>query len=416
MEAPRDYARIGRKITAVLFLSQGLSAAGFIANFTVNALVAVELSGKAAMAGVPGAVVVLGQACGAMVWGYLMELIGRRGGIALGQVGGVIGAAIAAAAVSQRSLLFFLIGLAMVGSARSAVELGRFAAAEVHRPAEKGRAISRVVLGSTAGAIFGPLLVAPTGHMAVALGFSELSGPYSVSIIGLLLAASIVFAGLRPDPRDVGRELARIDGGITLQGKTRPLALILRQPGVIAAVVSVVFAQMVMMVPMSITTVHMKAHHHPLASLSLVISGHTFGMYAFSVFSGWMTDRWGRAPIIVVGSIVMIISCLMAAPSTGFIALFAALFLLGLGWNFAYVAGSALLADQLMPGERAKTQGLNDLLLNLSSGASQVVSGIIYAIGGYGVMAFVAGIMAVVPLAVVLWWRAAVRKTAPAGS
>lgn len=79
----KDYTRIARKITIVLFLSQSLSSAGFIAAFTVNALVGVDLSGQPAMAGVPGAVYVLGQAFGALVWGLSMERIGRRGGLAL---------------------------------------------------------------------------------------------------------------------------------------------------------------------------------------------------------------------------------------------------------------------------------------------------------------------------------------------
>jgi len=107
----KDYTRIARKITLVLFLSQGLSSAGFIAAFTVNALVAVDLTGRTAMAGVPGALYVFGQACGALVWGLSMERIGRRLGLAFGQVLGVIGSAIAMAAVVNRSFLFFLIGL-----------------------------------------------------------------------------------------------------------------------------------------------------------------------------------------------------------------------------------------------------------------------------------------------------------------
>ena len=95
----KDYDRIARKITIVLFLSQSLSSAGFIAAFTVNALVGVDLTGQAAMAGVPGALYVLGQAAGAVVWGFSMERIGRRRSLALGQVIGVIGSVMAVAAV-----------------------------------------------------------------------------------------------------------------------------------------------------------------------------------------------------------------------------------------------------------------------------------------------------------------------------
>jgi predicted MFS family arabinose efflux permease len=266
------------------------------------------------------------------------------------------------------------------------------------------------VLGSTVGAVFGPLLVGPTGKLALWAGVSELAGPYGVGFAGLILAAILIFAGLRPDPRDIGREIARIYPESVPRQGTRSLAEIVRQPGVIVAVASVVFAQMVMVVPMSITSVHMKAHQHALGALSIVISSHTLGMYAFSMLSGRMTDRWGRGQVIILGSVVMILSCLMAAPSTGLIPLGVALFLLGLGWNFAYVAGSALLADQLAPAERAKTQGFNDLLLNLASAGSQVVSGVLYAVGGYGMMALVAAAASTAPLSLAIWWQATGRR------
>jgi MFS family permease len=93
-----------------------------------------------------------------------------------------------------------------------------------------------------------------------------------------------------------------------------------------------------------------------------------------------------------------------------------ALFLLGLGWNFAYVAGSTLLADQLSPGERAKTQGFNDLLLNLASASSQAISGVVYAVGGYGIMALAAAAAAIVPLGVATWWQTKGRQSVTNGT
>ena len=401
----KDYERIARKITMVLFLSQSLSSAGFIAAFTVNALVAVDLTGRLAMAGVPGAVYVVGQACGAVVWGFSMERIGRRRGLAFGQLIGVIGSLIAVAAVVARSFPSFLFGLILVGMARSAVDLGRYAAAEVHQPARRGRAISNVVLGSTMGAIFGPLLLGPAGQLMTWGGYPELAGAYAVGAAVLVVAAILIFGGLRPDPRDIGRELAGMDSASIPWQAARSLGEIVRRPGVVVAMVTMAFAQMVMVVPMSITSVHMKVHEHPLTAVSFVISSHTLGMYAFSVISGRMTDRWGRSPVIILGSTVLILSCLMAAPSVHLLPLAVALFLLGMGWNFAYVAGSTLLADQLSPGERAKTQGFNDLLLNLCSGASQIGSGVVYAAGGFGVMGVAGAAIALVPLGLAVWWQ-----------
>jgi MFS family permease len=367
----------------------------------------VDLTGRTAMAGVPGALYVLGQACGSLIWGFSMEWIGRRRALAFGQVLGVIGSALAMTAVVNRDFVFFLGGLILVGVARSAVDLGRFAAAEVHLPAERGRAIATVVLGSTVGAIVGPLLVGPTGRWAAAAGVSELAGPYGVGFAGLVLAALLIAAGLRPDPRDLGRELARLYPEAVPRQATRSLSEIVRQPGVIVATLSMVFAQLVMVVPMSITSVHMMAHQHPLTAVSVVISAHTLGMFAFSMLSGRLTDGWGRGPVIILGSMLLILSCLLAAPSIHILPLVVALFLLGLGWNFAYVSGSSLLADQLSPAERAKTQGVNDLLLNLASAASQLGSGVVYATGGFGVMGLTAAALAVVPLTLAIWWQLA---------
>lgn len=410
----KDYARIARKITAVLFLVQSLSSAGFIALFTVNTLVGVELTGQRALAGVPEAVRVLGQAFAALAWGYTMERIGRRRGLAIGQVVGVVGSGIAGAAVIARSFPLFLLGMVLMGMARASADLGRFAAAEVHLPAERGRAISNVVLGGTVGSVVGPLLVGPTGHWSLGVGFPELAGPYSVGFLFWGVAGLLVFTGLRPDPRDVGRELAQMNPHtVPHLGRTRALPEILRQPGVIVAIVTVVFAQMVMVMLMVMTSVHMKVLRHPLTAISLMISIHALGMYAFSIISGRLTDRWGRGPVIILGSGLLILSCLMAAPSAGLLPLVIALFLLGLGWNFAYVAGSTLLADQLSPTERAKTQGFNDLLLGVAAAAGSFGSGMMFAAGGYGVLGLVGALASLAPLGLAVWWQLRGRLTPP---
>lgn len=407
----RDYAATARKISAVLFCVQGLSSAGFIAVFTVNALVAADLSGRASMAGLPEAVRVLGQAAAAMAWGYTMERIGRRRGFALGQMVGVIGSAVAGAAVIARSFPLFLAGLVLVGMARASADLGRFASAEVHLPEKRGRAIANVVIGGTVGSVLGPLLVGPTGHLSLSAGLPELAGPYSVGFAVWTLAGILVFFGLRPDPRDIARELSRLHPGAVAHPEgTRSLREIVRQPGVVVAIAAAVFAQMVMVMLMVMTSLHMKVLQHPLAAVSLVISVHTLGMYALAILSGRLTDRWGRGPVIVAGSILLVLSCLMAAPSTGLLPLLVALFLLGLGWNLVYVAASALLSDQLSPSERAKTQGLNDLLLGLASAAGSFSSGLIFAAAGYATLSVVAACAALVPLGLTLWWRIGARR------
>ncbi|HRQ23244.1 MAG TPA: MFS transporter, partial [Anaerolineales bacterium] len=230
------------------------------------------------------------------------------------------------------------------------------------------------------------------------------------------IGAVVVFVGLRPDPREIGAQVAeQFPEARAGTGVVRSVLQIMRVPAAQVAVVSMVLGQMVMVLVMVITSLHMRGHHHGLTDISIVISSHTFGMYAFSIISGRLADRWGRGPVILVGSATLVISCLAATISPDVLPLGVALFLLGLGWNFCYVGGSTLLADQLSPLERARTQGFNDLLIGLASALGSLQSGFIFASLGYEMMAYVSAAVALIPLAVVAVWmgkRSAVRAGA----
>src|SRR5688500_12222729 len=188
----QEYQRLARKITRTLFVAQSLGSAGFIAASTVNALVAVSLSGRIAWSGVPSAVYQLGAALAAIGWGHTSDRIGRRGSLVIGLILGSIGAALSGSAVVVGMFGLLLGGSALMGAAQAGLQLGRFAAAEVHPAAERGRAISNVVVGGTIGAVFGPLLVGPMGRWARSAMIDELAGPYLASLVLFALAATIV--------------------------------------------------------------------------------------------------------------------------------------------------------------------------------------------------------------------------------
>lgn len=405
-----ELSRTARKITFTLFLAQSLYSAGFIAAATVNSILGAELGGNP-WAGVPAAVLLLGSAFSASAWGLVMDRIGRRNGIALGLILGIAGSGLVIWAANQSLLFVMLAGMAMIGFAHAAVLLGRFAAAEVNPPEKRGGAISNVVLGGTVGAIFGPLLVGPLGVISLRLGLDELSGAYIAGLALFGIASVIVLIGLRPDPRDVGVQVATLYPSSTPAGEARPIGVILRQPAALTAVTAMVLGQVVMVAIMVITSLHMKGHNHGLGDISAVISAHTFGMYAFSVVSGRLADKWGRGPVILTGAATLLLACLAAPLSPDVLPLAVSLFLLGLGWNFCFVGGSTLLADQLSPAERARTQGVNDLLVGLASATGSLGSGLVFAATSYTVISLVAGALALIPLVMVLTWMR--RKQVP---
>ncbi len=393
-----DLKRIAIKITTVLFIAQSLASAGFIAAAAINPILGAKLASDRSLATLPTAAYLLSGALSASAWGYLMDRIGRRNGIALGLVIGVLGNALVLFAIASSSFLLVIIGLVMMGTTNSAVLLGRFAAAEVNPPDRRGRAISAVVLGGVIGTILARVSAVPVSGFAVSIGMDELAGAYLTTLALFAIAAALVFVGLRPDPRDIGKEVAKQYPEPTPQGEARPISLILRQPAAILAIAAMALGQVVMVAIMVITSLHMEDHQHARSDIYSVISAHTFGMFAPSIVSGWLLDKIGRGRMILIGSLTLLLSCITAPLSPDVLPLGIALFLLGVGWNFCFVGGSTLLADQLSPLERSRTQGTNDFLVGLASAIISLSSGFIFDATSYTMMAVIAGFLSLIPL------------------
>jgi len=383
-----------RRLKWTLFGAQAMGSAGFLVASTVTPIVGAQLSGRLAFAGVPTAVYWGGAALATLLWGRLMDPIGRRKTLAIGLLVGVVGASVASLFVVRHSFVGFVFGLAMMGAANSALQLARFMAGEVHRIEERGRAISTVVLGGTVGAVLGPALVGPMSALATSLGGPPLAGPYAASAAFFSLGAVLVAALLWPDPGDLAKAVQ--SAGARPATAERGIREILSDPAVRVAGLTMAIAQVVMVMLMVITSLHMSHHHHALSSIAAVMSSHVFGMYAFSVVSGRIADRWGRGPLIRVGAVVLVVSCLMATLSVSAAPLGLALFLLGLGWNFCYVGGSTLLSDSLSQAERARIQSLNDFVLTSLAGTGSALSGLVFSAFGYAIMGYVSALVSLI--------------------
>ncbi|MGH2417932.1 MAG: MFS transporter, partial [Candidatus Limnocylindria bacterium] len=363
---PIDEARLPglrRRMVWTLFAVSALGTTGYIAAVTAGTLVAAEMAGTASAGGLPTTTTTLGTAAAASLLSLLMVRFGRRPGMLVGIATGATGGAVALVAILAGSLPIFLLGSALTGFANGAGQLGRYIAADMAVPERRAATIGTVVWGATIGAVAGPNLVAPAGAIASGLGLPPLAGAYLLTIGFLGLALLMAFVLLRPEPYRLAHPSAmRVHPSGTANAS---VAALLGQPSVLVALVTLVAGQVVMVLIMTMTPLHLTNHGHGLETVGLVLSAHTFGMFALSPISGRLTDRFGSARIIGAGLTTLGVAALLSAlaPPDGGVLLTVALFLLGYGWNLGFVAGSAMLTAGLVLGERTRVQGVADALI-----------------------------------------------------
>ncbi len=407
---PAELARLRRRAVRSLVAGVALGSTGHIAAITIATIAAKDLAGTTALSGLPGATVVLGAAGGATVLSALMARRGRRFGLAAGYGIGVAGALGATLAVIFDVFALLLVATFFIGFGNSSNQLSRYAAADMYPKNRRASAIGTVVWGATVGAVIGPNLVEPSSAIARGLGLPELAGPYLVPVVFVGLAAVLSIVLLRPDPFELADE-SSIRTADTPDGG--PLREVLRRPSVAAAIPALIVGQFVMVLIMTMTPLHMADHGHGLFAVGLVLSAHTFGMFALSPISGRLTDRFGSPAVIFLGSGILVASAVMSAiaPPEGGVVLFVALFLLGWGWNLGFVAGSALLTSSLSLVERTRIQGLADALIWSTAAVASLGSGFIMAAAGYAALGILGTALVAAPV-----WVLATRRRAIGGS
>jgi MFS family permease len=142
-----------------------------------------------------------------------------------------------------------------------------------------------------------------------------------------------------------------------------------------------VITQIVMVGIMTMTTVHMKHHGHSLSDIGMVIGIHVAAMYLPSLVTGILVDKLGRIVMTIASGATLMAAGVVAAvaPTDSMLVLIFALVLLGLGWNFGLISGTALIVDSTNPSNRAKTQGSVDVLVALAGVSGGGLSGIVVA-------------------------------------
>lgn len=388
----------GRSTTAAFFAGVAVANTGFIAAITVTGLVAEQITGSARLSGLPGAIGTFGTALGATAVSVLIGRAGSRAGLSIGYVTAASGAAIAMTATVIASFPVLLAGLLVLGIGHSATQLSRYAAADLHDVQHRARAVGLIVWAGTIGSVIGPSLLEPSGRLAVAARLPELSGAYAVSGAFFTAAALLYVLFLQANRSDSGKRDA-----VTREIEADRRRDLLRLPQVQVALSAMIIGQLVMVLIMAMTPLHIRHIGLGLGTVGFVISAHTLGMFALSPVTGWLTDRFGHVQIIVTGVLLLAGSAVLAAtaPTDGRTQLTFALFILGLGWNFGFVAGSSLLTLGVPVEARTALQGRADSLVWMAAAVASLASGFVLEAAGYATLSVAGGLIALIPLVVV---------------
>lgn len=392
---------VRQRLVAIIFIVSSLVAAGQVAAFTLLPIVAVNLSGSESAAGVPSTLGLLFRALATYPLGWLMGRAGRRPGLTIGLLFGVAGTALSAWAIGGGSFWLFAFGAGIGGVARGAADLARYAAAEISPPDRRAKVIGWVVFAGTIGALAGPLLVTPAVNLAGQVGLTPESGPFWAATLVMAVSVVLTFALLRPDPLLISRLDDAPSANDTTEQTARPLKALLGLWPVRLGIAAMTIGQLVMVMIMIITPLHMDHAGHGTRAISVVILVHQLGMFGLSGGTGWLIDRLGAAVVTIGGALLLVVASLLSPFVVSVAGLAAALFLLGLGWNLCFVAGSALLAMGLAPGERTRVQGLSDAGSSAASALGSLSAGLLFALGS---MTLVGAVGLAFSLALVAAW------------
>lgn len=406
VESPEKQKALYKRTLIIVVLSQIFGGAGLAAGITVGALLAKDMLGTDTVAGLPTALFTLGSAGAALVVGRLSQRYGRRAGLASGFLTGGIGAiGVIIAAVTNN--IYLLFAALLVYGAGSATNLqARYAGTDLASAKQRATAVSIAMVSTTFGAVAGPNLVDVMGNFALSVGVPALSGPFILAAAAYIVAGLILLFFLRPDPFVVARAIALAERNARVARREfieEEEATDKR--GIAVAALIMVLTQMVMVAIMTMTPVHMGSHGHGLSAVGMVIGFHIGAMYLPSLLTGVLVDKIGRAAMAVASGVTLLASGVMAAvaPGESMLWITLALILLGLGWNFGLISGTALLVDATNPTNRAKMQGTIDVMVALSGASGGMLSGMVVANSSFAFLSLAGGVLSLVLIPFVIW-------------
>ncbi|MDG0794168.1 MFS transporter [Cohnella ginsengisoli] len=403
---------IHKRTLAIVVIAQLFGGAGLASGITVGALLAQDMTGSDGLAGLSTTLFTLGSALSAFTVGRLTQRLGRRAGLTAGFLAGAIGALGVVAAAVWDSLPLLLLAMLVYGAGTSTNLQARYAGTDLAEPHQRARAVSIAMVTTTFGAVAGPNLVSPMGRLAADWGIPPLAGPFMLAAAAFALAGLVFATLLRPDPFLVARASAAEapaagEGGGTADAADAAATERAGSRGIVVGASVMLITQIVMTAIMTMTPLHMKHHGHSLDMVGMTIGAHIAAMFLPSLVTGVLVDKIGRIAMSCAGAVTLLCAALVTAfaPGDSSAWMIFGLVLLGLGWNFGLISGTAVIVDATTLRTRAKTQGSVDVLISLAGAAGGALSGAVVALSSFAALSLAGGALALLLLPVMLWYR-----------
>jgi MFS family permease len=352
-----------RRNVAVLVLAQAILGSQMSMIFIVGGLAGQQLAPNPCWATLPLSLIILGSLLTAQPLSAFMQRHGRRAGFMLATLAGAAGAALAARALYVHSFPLFMAGSFLTGIYMSAQGFYRFAATDGVRPEFQPKAISYVMGGGLAAALIGPQLTKLTSEAHVV----PFMATYVVIVLLNLLGPLLFTFLYSPDEHRVAK-------GAAVRGRSR--RELLRDPVIVVAMICGMVAYALMNLVMTSTPLAVLGCGFNQGNAADIVSAHVLAMYVPAFFTGHLIARFGGRLIVGLGLVILAGAGAVALSGFELERFFIALILLGVGWNFAFIGATAMLATAYKPEERGRVQGINDFVVfggvfvaSLSSGS-----------------------------------------------
>ena len=367
MTSPQTNTYISILLLSICF---SLSASTSSLSVSASSIVGFQIAENKALATLPLTFHLLGTMLAGIPASMLMKFIGRRYGFLIGTGIGTFGAASASLAIIYSSFPFFCLSIFCLGILNGFAQLYRFTAVEVSSIELRTKAVSYVMLGGIAAGFIGPAIAAEGKDY---IENAQFAGSY-LSIILLYFFIVIILMRIRLPQPSVEEQT----------GDTRPLKVIFMQPKFIVSVLSAMIGYGVMAMIMTATPLAMtKGNGYPFSDAAFIIQWHALGMFAPSFITGSLIKRFGAVQIIFTGILLNFICIAINFSGTELINYWSALVLLGVGWNFMFVAGTTMVTETYQPAEKAIVQGVNDFLVFGTAALCSLLSGVLQTSFGW---------------------------------